>query len=376
MTTTRRSAASAADWHRARRAAILKSPAGDAVRALSKPSRTTLLVSAGMQLFNLALAAWCALAELPIWAILVLAYGPGAWCAMARFAMLHEIVHGVAGGRTKRIRHLLLRIADLPSVTIVNYLYYRWGHIDHHRRLGRDTAADVDTATSAVDLDILFQLDTMRLRRKPDEAATAPGGWRGSALLNLARISALQVWNNIVDTVALPFMVLFGPPFMRQRGRAFIRDLQIQAAIVCAQMALLHLLLGWQALLYLLLAQIFLYIPIHPFFAYFSATHGASETEARLRQPTTSIDAGRWFTVATFALDHHVEHHDFPNIPWHRLPTLRRLAPDFYPATHRHRGALATIARAMRTAPLYAGQGLDFELPQPALPADRAAESA
>jgi hypothetical protein len=46
-------------------------------------------------------------------------------------------------------------------------------------------------------------------------------------------------------------------------------------------------------------------------------------------QPTTSTYG--WFaTVATGCLNYHVEHHDFPAIPWCRLPRVRATAPEFY----------------------------------------------
>ena len=31
-----------------------------------------------------------------------------------------------------------------------------------------------------------------------------------------------------------------------------------------------------------------------------------------------------------FNMGYHHEHHDFPGIPWNRLPRLKRLAPEFY----------------------------------------------
>ena len=29
---------------------------------------------------------------------------------------------------------------------------------------------------------------------------------------------------------------------------------------------------------------------------------------------------------------YHNEHHDFPSVPWNRLPSIRRIAPEFYDA--------------------------------------------
>ena len=42
-------------------------------------------------------------------------------------------------------------------------------------------------------------------------------------------------------------------------------------------------------------------------------------------------------------LTHHVEHHDFPNIPWNNLPELRRLAPEYYDELEYSSGFCNTI---------------------------------
>jgi sphingolipid delta-4 desaturase len=37
-----------------------------------------------------------------------------------------------------------------------------------------------------------------------------------------------------------------------------------------------------------------------------------------------------------FKVGYHNEHHDFPSIPWTRLPALRALAPEFYDTIPSH----------------------------------------
>lgn len=45
-------------------------------------------------------------------------------------------------------------------------------------------------------------------------------------------------------------------------------------------------------------------------------------------QPTYSV-YNPWSPL-TLNIGHHVEHHDFANIPWNRLPKLTKMAPEFY----------------------------------------------
>ena len=99
-------------------------------------------------------------------------------------------------------------------------------------------------------------------------------------------------------------------------------------------------------LLFLSLSEMFLFgFAFHPYAAYFLSVHrsayAATATEprddrndggsfaARRCQPTRSVYCW-WFSLATFNLNHHVEHHDAPTLPWRFLPRLKQYAPELY----------------------------------------------
>jgi len=81
--------------------------------------------------------------------------------------------------------------------------------------------------------------------------------------------------------------------------------------------------LGLTALAYLL-ASTALGMGLHPVAGHFIAEHyeltpGAETYSYYGPCNWVSLNAG-----------YHVEHHDFPRVPWSRLPEIRRLAPEFY----------------------------------------------
>ena len=91
------------------------------------------------------------------------------------------------------------------------------------------------------------------------------------------------------------------------------------------------------ALLYLVLSEVFMHGGLwHPYRGYFLSVHHGYRDEndpTQPCQPTTSV-YGPLASVATGNLNYHVEHHDFPNVPWTRLPQITRLAPGFYEGLH------------------------------------------
>jgi sphingolipid delta-4 desaturase len=90
------------------------------------------------------------------------------------------------------------------------------------------------------------------------------------------------------------------------------------------------------SLLYLILSS-FLAGSLHPVAGHFIAEHYVYETvPAAARDPNNSIPVPETFSyygplnLLTYNVGLHNEHHDFPAVPWTRLPRLHALAKEFY----------------------------------------------
>jgi sphingolipid delta-4 desaturase len=101
---------------------------------------------------------------------------------------------------------------------------------------------------------------------------------------------------------------------------------------------------GWKPFIYLVLSS-FLAGSLHPCAGHFIAEHYIlSSTSPKPLQRTTTQDGNEVdipFPEETFSyygplnwicynVGYHNEHHDFPFVPWTRLPQLRELAREFY----------------------------------------------
>ena len=106
---------------------------------------------------------------------------------------------------------------------------------------------------------------------------------------------------------------------------------------------------GWNALWYLI-ASSFLAGSLHPCAAHFIAEHYVFEKQdTAAREPVNKVPIPETFSyygllnVLTYNVGLHNEHHDFPAIPWTRLPVLNRIAREFYDDLPRHKSWVYVI---------------------------------
>jgi len=86
---------------------------------------------------------------------------------------------------------------------------------------------------------------------------------------------------------------------------------------------------GWKALVFMTASSLFA-VGLHPVGARWIAEHFAVDPE----QETYSY-YGRGNAII-LNVGYHNEHHDFPSVPWQRLPLLRAAAPEFYESLWYH----------------------------------------
>ena len=114
---------------------------------------------------------------------------------------------------------------------------------------------------------------------------------------------------------------------------------------VVAQVTFDYLLLhyaGPNALVYLVLSS-FLAGSLHPCAGHFIAEHYVFEKQPLDARKTTDLapvpETFSYYgplNVLTYNVGYHNEHHDFPAIPWTRLPAVRQIAQEFYAELPHH----------------------------------------
>jgi sphingolipid delta-4 desaturase len=250
----------------------------------------TFFAILGLVLFQVVLA-WLVSSQ-AWWVVIVAAYLLGAFADHALFVMIHECAHKLLFKKPAANR-LAGIFANLPQLFPSSVSFERY-HIKHHSFQGvHELDADLPNHWEAKLIDNYFIGKTIWLLFYP--------------IFQIFRISRLKEIKPFDGWVALNWAA--------------------QILFIVG----IWLWLGPKAIVYLL-ASFFFSVGLHPLGARWIQEHYLTHSKD---QETYSY-YGVLNTVA-FNVGYHNEHHDFPSVPWNRLPQIRKGAPNFYNTLFYHK---------------------------------------
>jgi sphingolipid delta-4 desaturase len=253
------------------------------IRTLIGPNPATFWWILGLVALQFAVARF--VADQPVWLVVVLAYTVGAFASHGLFVMIHECAHRLVFRR--RLPNILTGLmANLPIFVPGSFSFQKY-HLKHHAYQG------------------VYELD-----------ADIPSRWEARLIGRSPLGKALWLMLYPIFQAVRSFRVKAVPPL----DRWTVTNLAIQIAVNLA----VYLVWGPKSLAYLALA-LFFSIGLHPLGARWIQRHYLMEDG---EQETFSY-YGR-LNLLTFNVGYHNEHHDFPSVPWNRLPRIRAAAPEAY----------------------------------------------
>ncbi|PNH46999.1 hypothetical protein VD0004_g1157 [Verticillium dahliae] len=285
--------------HRTRRLAIIK--AHPEVTKLCGPEPLTKYVVAGVVSLQIFLAYTLRNTSFFDWKFWAVGYIFGATANQNLFLAIHEISHNLAF-RSPLANRLIAIVANLP-IGVPYSASFRPYHLTHHKSLGVDGLdTDLPTALEGIFLD---------------------------SILGKAFFCTFQIFFYAVRPMAI-----FRIPFTWVHYLNIAVQLAFDYAVIT--------LAGPNALLYFLLSS-FLAGSLHPLAGHFIAEHYVYETVTpEQRDPNNAVPVPETFSYygplnfLTYNVGLHNEHHDFPAVPWTRLPKLKAIAHEFYDDLPRH----------------------------------------
>ncbi|KAL7504578.1 hypothetical protein ACHAXN_002190 [Cyclotella atomus] len=351
----------AAQWHQKRHHEMLAKYRSQ-ILTLERDSCSNILALSLLLLSNASLLYLSLLSgHLSIPKVILLSIFPGSMFSLWTLQILHDCLHGslfpkknsynLFGKRIKRktLQNNLLFWGSMPSA-FGYYLYLKYGHLTHHKSLGDADSATLKTLFDSdkkefEDGDVLFVAHRMKL--KGDVGPRFRIGDK-EFIVSISK-SGFGLWR---ENMPIRNAMMFVSSFLYERFMLMINDVVVaitgrnyffpnkpdefhrECALYCrcavTLRALLWKLAGWKSLLFLYLSEILWSIPPHPACAMFVTNHGSTIDKSGDCTPSSSTYAGRWYSLFTLGTNYHVEHHDFPTIPLHRLWKLRCIAPEYY----------------------------------------------
>ncbi len=224
------------------------------------------------------------LREQSFWLVLMFAYILGAFANHGLFVMIHEGTHDLIFKR-RFFNLLAVILSDLPNAFPSGISFRRY-HLKHHSFQG------------------VYDLD-----------ADLPSKWEARLLGNTAIGKALWL-------LFFPLFQALRPPRLREIKFSSVWT-WTNVLIVFGFDIFIFMLWGPNALFYLFFSLVFS-VGLHPLGARWIQEHYI------VSAPQETYSYYGPLNFLAFNVGHHNEHHDFPSIPWNRLPQIRSIASAYY----------------------------------------------
>ena len=225
------------------------------------------------------------------WMVIGAAYLLGAFADHALFVMIHECAHNLLF-KKRSLNTLAGILANVPQVapSSVSFQHY---HIKHHSFQG------------------IHELD-----------GDLPNRWEARLINNF--FIGKMIW-----LLLYPLFQITRIPRLKEI-RHFNSWVALNWAVQLTFSVLICYFLGPKAFMYLV-ASFFFSVGLHPLGGRWIQEHYLTKGH----QETYSY-YGVLNTVA-FNVGHHNEHHDFPSIPWNKLPEVKKTASRWYDSLESHK---------------------------------------
>ncbi|MBK9374368.1 MAG: fatty acid desaturase [Holophagales bacterium] len=243
-------------------------------------------------------AAWL-LRDAAIWVVLVAAFAGGAFVSHTLWVLIHECAHNLVF-RSSTWNRVIAIVANLPHL-LPSALSFQKYHLKHHAFQG------------------VYELD-----------ADLPNLWE-------ARLVGRSFVGKAIWLFLFPIFQVSRPPRLKEI-RLFDGWVFVNIAAQVAFDVLVLMLLGPKALLFLG-AAFFFSVGLHPLGARWIQEHYLVNGD----QETTSYYG--ILNIPALNVGYHNEHHDFPSVPWSRLPAVRKAAPEAYDTLFWHRSWTLLLLR-------------------------------
>ena len=235
------------------------------------------------------LAYW--IADKPWWFILSFAYLVGAFVTNGLFVLMHECNHNLIFSN-KTLNSLAGIFANLGHV-IPSCVSFQRYHLTHHAFQG------------------VHELD-----------GDMPSLWE-------ARMVGTSPVRKAIWLLVYPIVLAFRPTHIREVYLLSPWTI-FNVVVVLAFDVAVFLVLGPSAFLYLALSMFFA-LGLHPLGARWIQEHYV------VSPPQETYSYYGILNRVTFNIGYHNEHHDFPAVPWNRVPQVRKIAHEWYGPLVYHR---------------------------------------